>query len=227
MMPPLAKVADDIWVADIPHSFIGLQLGTRMTVVRLSSGLLLHSPIPMTAALQANIDALGVVKHIVCPNVFHHVYAGEAVRAYPDALLHGPAKLAKKRRDLHFDVVLSEIPHPDWNDELMPITIAGSIVGETVLFHPASRTLVTSDLVENFRDHSHTPTRVYLRLGGLLGKPGWHPMMRLVYVNRKAARASVERILALPFERVTLAHGDIITGNARETVRQGLSWLLG
>lgn len=226
MQSSLTKLAEDVWVAACPHSFYGLQLGTRMTVVRLSSGgVLLHSPIPMRADLRAAIDAIGPVKHIVCPNVFHHTYAGEAVGAYPDALLHGPAKLHAKRRDLHFHAVLSEIPHADWRNDLAPIAIDGSIVKETVFFHLPSGTLITADLVENFKSHDHMPTRVYLWLGGLLGKPGWHPLMRLIYVNRKAARASVERILALPIERVVVAHGDVITADAREAVRAGLKWL--
>ena len=187
--------------------------------------MLLHSPIPITEALRTAIDLIGPVNHIVCPNMFHHMHAGGAVGVYPGALLHGPPKLHKKRRDLRFHARLSEVPHADWKDDLVPITIQGSIVRETVLFHPASKTLITSDLVENFKSHSHRPTRIYLRLGGLLGKAGWHPLMRLLYLNRRAARASVDSILALPFERVVVAHGDVIATNARETVREGIKWL--
>jgi hypothetical protein len=226
MPNPLTQLAEAIWVADIPHSFVGLQLGTRMTAVRLSSGdVLLHSPIPITEALRTAIDLIGPVKHIVCPNMFHHMHAARVVGVYPGALLHGPKKLHRKRRDLRFHAALSELPHADWKSDLVPITIQGSIVRETVLFHPASRTLITSDLVENFKSHSHRLTRIYLRLGGLLGKAGWHPLMRLLYLDRKAARISVDRILALPFERVVIAHGDVIAINARETVREGLKWL--
>jgi hypothetical protein len=31
----LHKLADDLWIKAAPQSFFGLQLGTRMTVVRL------------------------------------------------------------------------------------------------------------------------------------------------------------------------------------------------
>lgn len=105
------------------------------------------------------------------------------------------------------------------------ISIAGSMLRETVFYHPSSRTLITSDLVENFKAHSHWLTRCYLRLNGMLGNVTWPPMMRIVYTNRSAARESVARILALPFERVVVAHGDVITDNARETLRKGLEWL--
>jgi hypothetical protein len=44
--PVLQELAKNIWTASVHHSFIGLHVGTRMTVIRLSSGkLLLHSPV--------------------------------------------------------------------------------------------------------------------------------------------------------------------------------------
>ena len=197
-----------------------------MTVVRLSNGrLLLHSPIALSPDLVRAITELGEVGHIVCPNLFHHVYADEAIRAFPGAQLHGPAKLHRKRRDLRFDSVLSESPHADWAADLVPITIDGSLLRETVFYHPASRTLISSDLVENFAGSDDTVTRLYLRLGGILGKVSWHPLLRPVYYGRKKARASVDRILDLPFENVIVGHGDLITRDARSSLRSGLAWL--
>ena len=223
---PLRAVAQDLWVAEHPHRFIGLHVGTRMTVVRLSNGrLLLHSPISLSPDVEQAIRDLGEVAHIVCPNLFHHVYAGEVARAFPGAQLHGPAKLHRKRGDLRFDGVLSESPHPDWAGDLVPITIEGSLLRETVFYHPASRTLITSDLVENFAGSDDAVTRLYLRLGGILGKVSWHPLLRPVYYRRKKARASVNRILDLPFENVIIGHGDLITRDARSSLRTGLAWL--
>ena len=34
MRPPLRKLATDLWVADRPQRFFGLEVGTRMTVIR-------------------------------------------------------------------------------------------------------------------------------------------------------------------------------------------------
>jgi hypothetical protein len=209
-----------------PHSFIGLHMGTRMTVVRLSSGeLLLHSPIPLSSELRAAIGALGAVAHIVCPNLFHHMYAAEAVAAYPQAMLHGPAPLQRKRKDLRFGAVLTNQPHPDWYGDLELLTIEGCMLGETIFYHRVSRTLIACDLVENFHQSPHWLTRNYLRLGGILGRAGWHPLLRIVYRDRRRARACVDRVLAWPFERVALAHGELLTENAHAAVREGLAWL--
>ena len=104
-----------------------------MTVVKLSSGgLLLHSPVPVDEDLAAELAALGEVTHIVCPNLFHHVFAAEVKQRYPKALLHGPAKLAGKRKDLKLDAVLSETPHPDWGEDFELVFIEGSMLQETV-----------------------------------------------------------------------------------------------
>lgn len=225
-MSALEKVAENIWVHAIPHNFMGLHVGTRMTLVRLSSGeVLLYSPVPVTLELKAAIDALGPVRHIVCPNLFHHVYAGDVARLWPQAKLFGPEKLAGKRPDLKLAGFLSETLPVAWQADLQAINMAGSLMQETVFYHAASRTLITSDLVENFHHNDHTPTRLYLKLGGILGKVGWHPLLRLVYLNRKQARASLERILALPFERIIVAHGDIIREDAHGELKRGMAWL--
>ena len=225
-MSLLTPVAEGIWCAAAPQIFIAFHIGTRMTVVRLSGGgLLLHSPVPVTPELRAEIDALGPVRHIVCPNLFHHLYAGQAAVAWPQAILHGPAKLHRKRADLPFKAVLTETPHADWATDFELLTIEGCLLGETVFYHRATRTLIAADLVENFKDASHAPTRWYLKLGGLLGNVGWHPLLRMVYVQRRKARACIDRLLQWPFERLVLAHGEIIERDAREQVRQGLSWL--
>ncbi|MBZ5795313.1 DUF4336 domain-containing protein [Burkholderia contaminans] len=225
-MSALESLAKDIWTVSAAHSFIGLHVGTRMTVLRLSSGrLLLHSPVPLDRRLRADLDALGEVAHLVCPNLFHHTYAGDAAAAYPHAVLHGPAALHRKRRDLHFGAVLTDTPHPEWRGDLELLTIEGCLLGETVFYHPATRTLIACDLVENFHQSPHWLTRQYLRMGGLLGHVGWHPLLRVVYRDRRVARACVDKLLEWPFERVALAHGDPLTEHAHDSVRQGMAWL--
>ncbi len=227
MVNALQAVAEGLWCVRADQAFLGFRVGTQMTILKLSGGgLLLHSPIAITPELRAQIDALGPVQHIVCPNLFHHLHAGGARELWPQALLHGPAALQAKRSDLHFDAVFSEQLHPDWAQDLVAITIEGSMLGETVLFHPVSKTLITVDLVENFSHCDHAPTRWYLKLGGIYGRVGWHRLLQLVYRNKSKARASVDRILALPFERVLVAHGNRnIEHDARNALREGLRWL--
>jgi hypothetical protein len=225
-MPQLQQLADNIWTVSTNHSFLGMHVGTRMTVVRLAGGgLWLHSPVAMSADLRQELDALGPVRHIVCPNLYHHVYAGDAVAAYPQAMLHGAQGLRRKRKNLPFAADLSDTPHPDWLNDLAPLVIRGCMLQETVFFHRPSRTLVTSDLVENFESSPHWLTRMYLKLCGLQGKITWGWPYRLLYRNRQEARACIDRLLEWPFERVVIAHGDLILRDAHESIERGMAWL--
>ena len=225
-MQTLNVIADNLWTVRAPQSFLGMHIGTQMTIVRLSSGgLLMHSPIKVSAELKAQIDALGEMRYIVCPNLFHHLYGGDAKALWPQALLYGPEKLQRKRKDLHFDDTLTEALPAAWQPDLVGITIGGSLLHETVLYHAPSKTLITVDLVENFSTHDHGPTRLYLKIGGLYGRASWHRFMRFVYVGRRRARTDVDRMLKLPFERVLVAHGDNIERDAQRVIRDGLSWI--
>jgi hypothetical protein len=223
----LRSIADGLWVADAPsHSMVGLRLGTRMTVVRLTNGsLLVHSPIALAPELRAAVDTLGRVGHVVCPNVYHHVYAGEWTAAYPAALLHGPAELAKKRTDLHFHAALAPTPHPDWTGILVPHPIDGCALHETVLLHAPTKTLIASDLTENFTRCDHFPTRVYLRAAGIWQKPGWSRFLRWMYKDRAAARRSIDALLSLDWDRLVIAHGDIFPTGGKDAVRATFRFL--
>src|SRR5688572_14910582 len=51
--PVLTSLAPEIWVAEAPLRWLGVEVGRRMTVIRLSNGeLLVHSPAELTADLR-------------------------------------------------------------------------------------------------------------------------------------------------------------------------------
>lgn len=74
--PPLnllKRIISNIWIVDSgPLLFMGVPLRVRMTVVRSRSGdLWLHSPTIYHAALMAQLEQLGRVRHLVAANVLH------------------------------------------------------------------------------------------------------------------------------------------------------------
>jgi Domain of unknown function (DUF4336) len=220
------RLDDGLWVTAAPLTFMGVHVGTRMTVVRLASGdLWVHSPVERTSELAAAVDALGPVRHIVAPSLFHHLSAGEWHAAYPAAALYGPSRLARKRKDLELTVTLEEAAQAPWAPELVPFHVDGCMLDETVFVHRATRTLIASDLVENFTTSPHWFTRQYLKLGGIYGKVGWNRFMRFVYRDRPAARRSVDVVLAQDFDRLVIAHGDIIEHGCKAALRDGLAFL--
>jgi hypothetical protein len=59
----------------------------------------------------------------------------------------------------------------------------------------------------------------------LEGNITWSPLLRVVYRDRKAARACIDRLLQWPFQHVVIAHGRPILHDARALVERGLAWL--
>lgn len=65
----LKAIDTDLWVAEQPLKYFGLEVGTRMTVIRLTSGkLMVISPIEMDDATINELNQLGEVIYIVAPN---------------------------------------------------------------------------------------------------------------------------------------------------------------
>lgn len=55
----LRKIDHNLWVAEQPLKFMGLEVGTRMTVIRLSNNLiLLISPIKINSKLKQQLIKL-------------------------------------------------------------------------------------------------------------------------------------------------------------------------
>jgi hypothetical protein len=227
-LAPLRPLAKDIWVAERPQTFYGLPVGTRMTVIRLhGERLLLHSPVALDAGLRAQLDAIGRVRYVVAPNRVHHLYAGEVARVYPDARLWVAPGLDRKRPDLSFVAVLGDEPPEEWREDVQQTFFRGRpYENEVTFFHRASRTLILCDLAFNFGPRAAAPTRMLMKLIRSYGPFGPSRLDPLLIRDRVAARKSLERILAWDFDRVVVAHGEILESGGREALREGYAWLL-
>jgi hypothetical protein len=224
----LRELAPDLWVAERPQRFYGLEVGTRMTVVRLADGsLLLHSPVSLDAALREELDALGPVRFAVAPNRVHHLHAGEVARLYPGARLWVAPGLERKRPDLAFEGVLGDEAPPPWRGQVDQVFFRGRpYENEVVFHHRASRTLVLCDLAFHFRAGTHPVTRLLMRLLRSYDRFGPSRLDPLLIRDRRQARESLERILAWDFDRIVVAHGDVLERGGRQALRDGYAWLL-
>ncbi len=224
----MQQLHSDLWVTGSPLRFLGLEIGTRMTVVRLpGTELLLHSPIAATPDLVREIAALGPVSYIVAPNRRHHRFVGEWQQVYPNASLYVAPGLETKRADLTIAGVLRDEPEPGWKDSLDQVLLGGfPIANEVVFFHPPSATLIATDLAFNYGSSSPPMTRLAFRLAGTYGRLSPTLLERILVRDRAAFRQSLERILEWPFERVVVAHGEVSETGGREELVRGYSWLL-
>jgi hypothetical protein len=234
----LNQLAPDLWVADQPLSVLGIQLGTRMTVVRLgSSGLFIHAPIPLTPALQRELDDLGPVQAVVAPNAMHHLYIGDFMKAYPQAQFFTAEGVARKRPELRFHGVLGDRPEFLWGSDLDQLPLRGCPkLNEVAFLHRASRTLIVSDWLFNFSsrpsDSASRPsggrpllTRLYLRLMGAWGGPRQSRLLRAFITDKHAARESADRLLTWDFDRIVVCHGDIVDTGGHTALREATAWL--
>jgi hypothetical protein len=224
----LAELASNLWVYDQSQRFYGIEVGTRMTVVRLADGgLWLHSPVRPTPELRAATDALGPVRWLVAPNRWHHLYVGDWQAAYPAAQIYGAPRLAKKRPDLTMAGVLDDTAPAGWAGQIDQIARQGApVMSEVVFLHRATRSLVISDTAHNFEPGAPAGTRFFFTLLG--GWRGFRTTLadRMVTKDRAAARASIERMLAWDFDRVVVCHGAVLESGGKDALRRAYAWLL-
>lgn len=224
----MKQLAPDLWIADQPLSVLGLELGARMTVVRLADGrLLLHSPIKPAPDVVDAVRALGDVAALVAPNRFHHLFAAAWFDFFPSAKLFLAPGLEKKRSDLPAAGVLSETPDPLWAGTLEQIELRGiPLTNEIVFYHPASRTLIATDLAFHIGQESPALTQLVFRASGAYGKLAPTYLERFLIRDNAAFRASLQRILDWPFERVIVAHGTVVESGGHAQLARGYSWIL-
>ena len=224
----MRELGTNIWIVERRQRFYGLEVGTRMTVIRLADGsLLLHSPVLLEPVLRRELDAIGRVRFTVAPNRVHHLHAGEVAEVYPEARLWVAPGLERKRPDLVFVAVLDDDARAVWKDEVHLAFFRGCpYENEVVFFHRASRTLIMCDLAFNFGPRAAAPTRLLMRLIRSYGRFGPSTLDPWLIRDRRAARESLERILAWDFDRVVVAHGDVLESGGREALRRGYAWLL-
>lgn len=222
----MRAIADDLWVVEGPQKFLIAEIGSRMTIVRLSDGnLWVHSPVQISDETADEIRALGPVRHIVAPNKVHHLQILPFAGRFPEAKLYVAPGLKKKRPDLDGATELSD--EALWPEDMDQLFFEGyPSANEIDFFHRRSRTLITTDIVVNVGPEAPWLTRLAFRLLGRYDDFGPSLLEKIFITDRAAARRSLERLLAWEFDRVTLTHGQILEQGGREAMRRGFAWLL-
>jgi len=220
-------LAADLWVTERTQRFLGVEMGTRMTVVRLADGgLFVHSPVRLDAETRRDLDALGTVRAVVAPNKYHHLYVTKYCTAYPTAEVYAAPGLEQKRPDLRFHGVLGDDAPLLWVGQIDQLVFRALAVTNDVVFcHRRSRTLIMTDLVFNMRASRSLLTRAFFKMDDAWGKFGPSRLWRLLIRDHPTARAAVDRILGWDFDRVIMAHGDVLDSGGREALRSGFGWL--
>lgn len=215
----MRRLAEGVHVFEVPQTFYGLQLGARMTVLDTGDGLLAISPVD---AEPEAYPYLRDVRWALSPNLFHHLYAGSWIeRGVETWACRG---LPEKRPDLAFAGTISPGAAPFgaqiW---LLPLACLEA-TNEVVVLHRPSGTLVVTDLLFHLPPSAPWLTRQAFRLVGAY--PGCRTsVLERFGINREVARAELRQILAEDWDRLVMAHGEVIETGGKAALRGAFDWL--
>jgi hypothetical protein len=231
----LKPVARDVWIADGGWiRFYGLPFPTRMTVIRLSDGSLwVHSPIADSEGIADAVAALGEVRHLIAPNWIHYAWIPDWQAKFPRAVTWGsPGVVARADKygvQLQIDHELGDHAPSDWEAQIDQRLADSGFHREVVFFHRASRTLVLTDLIENF-EKQKMPRWVHplLKLGRVCDPDGRMPRDMAFSFSRRQAhlRALVETMIDWSPDRIILAHGRWYEERGEQELRRAFRYIL-
>lgn len=211
----LRSLTDGVWTIDDVISMPGgIDLPSRTTLLRdAGGGLVLYGPLELDDAQAVAIDALGEVRTIVGPSLFHHLYLRQAKERWPEATLLGAEGLDRKRATLAFDGTLSD-------GELAPgirtLTMRGMPkINEAVLVHSPSGTMVCADLCFRIREAKGLSKLAFKLMGDMGDTLKRSRLWKWSIKDREAYGRSLDALLGEDFDAVVMAHGDPVLEGAK------------
>lgn len=238
--PPLntlKRLAENLWIVDGPVIRFGMPwprmpFSTRMTIIRLpEADLFVHSPTPLLPELKREVERIGTPRWIIGPNRLHYWWIPEWRDGFSDAHVYLAPQIRRQAgHRIDFDcVALDRDADYPWDAHIATLRITGSYMTEVEFFHRASRTLVLTDLIENFEPRKlNFFMRCLTRLGGVQHPDGQMPRdLRLTFATQKRElRAAVEQMIAWNPKSVILAHGRWYEENGAAELHRAFRWLL-
>src|SRR5574341_596098 len=210
----IKEFADNLWVAEDNRFSVGvLQIGNRMTIIRLKDGdLFVHSPIALSKTIKDSIDSISKPRFIIAPNTVHHLFLKQFYNEYTDAELFIVPGLRKKLLDLpNAKDLVDGLDYP-WNNEIKQHRVKGiPKLDEVVFFHPQTKTLILTDLAFYITADKPLFTRLFFLINGVYDRFGPSRIFKNFLLKDKSEfKKSVDYILTWDFERIIISHGKLI-----------------
>jgi hypothetical protein len=101
------------------------------------------------------------------------------------------------------------------------------MVNEVAFFHPDSATLILTDLVFNVSASRPWGVPVLAKMLGVGGGFGPSRLGRWLIRDQQAVRESLGHILRWKFDRLILAHGDVVETGGYRKLRDAFGFILG
>jgi hypothetical protein len=226
----LLQIDDRVWVATQPLKYLGLSVGTRMTIIGDRDGnLTIISPIELDNRTIAAINEIGTVRHIIAPNLYHYLFAAECKSIYPDALFWAPPGLQAKRPELKIDREIDPLEHLlpcgleyIFFDGFSTLTLKGfDRLNEFVFFDADSRSLILTDTAFNFDETFPALTQFTAKIIGGYQKLTPSILEKLATKDKESVGRAAAKVLAWDFDRVIVAHGAIVATDGKQKFQAG------
>jgi hypothetical protein len=190
----------------------GVTIPLRSMLVAASEHQFLISPVG-TPEEAAQIGAPPLT--LIAPSLLHHRHLPAAIERYRPVALWGPPGLAERRPELGRMYMFGIDAWP-YADQLEFVLVGGAPrCSEVVFFHRVSRTIYTADLFFNIREPEGFLTPLTFRMMGIHRRFAAAKMWRRWVTDRGAFARSIDKILAWDFDRIVVAHGDVVDQHAR------------
>jgi len=191
----------------------GLTIPLRSMFIESVADSILISPVgtPEEVAVIGN-----ELTTLVAPSLLHHRHLIGAIDALAPRELWGPRGLVEKRPEFAGAKILGQDP---WTheDTLPFVVVEGAPArNEVVFFHPPSRTIYTADLVFSIQRPQGLLAPVALRALGVYKRFGVARMWSRWIEDLPAFRRSIDKILDWDFDRIAMAHGDLVNEGGKK-----------
>jgi len=218
----LTRCGPSAWLADRELAYGGRhRLPVRMVVLQAGDGsLILYSPVALDDGTVEALAGLGPVAWIVVPNRFHTLFVGRAMDVYPDArLLLPPTDGGLGERFPRRAQTARQAVQLDQDIELLPVRLRDGLE-ELVIYHDPAELLMVGDLLFNFQQAERLSRWLY-RFNGVWRRPGVSRLQRLLLLKDPGSLGEFYRwAMNKPFSQISMAHGQLVGGNAREVFYQ-------
>jgi hypothetical protein len=197
----------------------GIHIPLRSMVVTAADETVLVSPIG-TAEEIAVAERQRVT--VVAPSLLHHKHIARTRTVLDVVDVWAPPGFAAKLPEL--GPVRTFGVH-DWpHQATLPfVLIEGApFRNEVVFFHPPSRTIYTADLVFNVRAPAGLLSPLAFRAMGIYHRFAVPRMWKRWVKDRVAFRRSIDAVLAWDFDRIAMAHGELVLADGRAMLIEAL-----
>ena len=219
----MIPLAENLWLLSYPLKLLGVDLGRKVTILRLKSArLIVHSTGPFTDHDVAAIKELGQPGWLVDVMLRHDTFSREALTAFPGVPYLGPEGFA----DVVEYPTQPLLPPPaEWAREVEVLELQGvPSMRETVMLHVPSRTLIVADLAMNFPNDQPAWQELLLKLAvGKHHAPGISRSFKVLVKDETALKKSIAVMMAWDFDRLIVGHGEPILTGAKARLAQALT----